>query len=132
MEERLNVNKYKVFLLILKFIPMLLAIIEFIHSIAILLGYNLLLLRWLGGASLIPLLFIYIAADVFKFCNYHKMFIYYILAIESIAYIDSLIILPISNLTMISIISMITLVFLFIILFKYVTNNKKVTSRPDR
>lgn len=128
MGEELKLSKYKIFLIILKFIPLILAILEFLHSVLVLFGYNSILIRYLGGISLIPILFIYIAADVFQFCAYHKMFIYYIVIIEFISFLDNIFQFDVSVLFMLSIIVIITILFLMLILYNYVTNNKKITT----
>ena len=35
-------------------------------------------LSYTAGIGILPLLFIYLSSSVFKFCVYHRMFIYYI------------------------------------------------------
>ena len=79
MEEKLRKRKYKIFLLFLKFLPMLCALGYLLNTtLFAIFDIDAPILSNLCGLSLLPILFIYGAAEVFEFCNYHKMFIYYI------------------------------------------------------
>jgi hypothetical protein len=46
-------------------------------------GVDIPILASIAGMSLIPLIFMYISSYVFKFCEYHRMFLHYIVAINS-------------------------------------------------
>ena len=117
VEESLNKNLYKIELGLLKIIPMLLAGIYLANSILSYLGIDIILLSAFGGMSVLPLLFLYITSYCFRFCEYHRMFLHYILFNDIINYIDYLYSIPISDkhLFVLHIIS--AGVFLFIILY---------------
>ena len=51
----------------------------------------------ISGMSLLTWLFILIATYVFRFCNYHRMFLYYILTSDIINIVDYYIGIPIST-----------------------------------
>ena len=57
---------------------MLLAFITLLNSILSYFNIDLVILSYIGGVSLIPILFIYITSYTFKFCEYHRMFLHYI------------------------------------------------------
>lgn len=85
----------------------------------------------LVGMSLFTWLFMYLAAIVFKFCNYHKMFLWFILAENIINIVDYYIELPISDFNMFAIHFSIIGILLFIILYLYVKSNKKSTAEDS-
>ena len=74
----MNKLLYKVTVIVLKILPMLLAFITLLNSILSYFNINLIILSYIGGVSLITTLFIYIASYTFKFCEYHSIFLYYI------------------------------------------------------
>lgn len=81
-------NLYKVFLVALKILPMLISLCYLLNTITAYLGYNIEIFSFIGGVSLLPWIFLYISAVVFRFCMYHKMFLFYILSDDIINYLD--------------------------------------------
>jgi len=71
----------KTFLVALKFIPFILALCYFIGTLLPLLGISF-YPGWIWGISLISFLFILAASYLFKFCFYHRIFLYYAFGIE--------------------------------------------------
>lgn len=86
------------------------------------------ILSMIGGTSFLTLLFLYVASYVFKFCNYHRMFIHYISLQQIINLIDYYIGIPINDFSFMLLGLTIFGIFLFIILYLYVTTNKKDAS----
>lgn len=127
--ENLVKSKYKIFLKILKILPVILAGSAFINSIMQILGIESIIFSILFRTSLVPALFILITSSVFEYCNYHKMLIYYIMLIELLNLIDYIFTIPLNMHGMLSLILIITAIFLFIILYLYVANNKKAFGR---
>ena len=74
----MNKLLYKVTVIVLKILPMLLAFITLLNSILSYFNIDLVILSYIGGVSLITILFIYVAYYTFKFCKYHRIFLYYI------------------------------------------------------
>ncbi len=81
-------NLYKVFLVALKILPMLISLCYLLNTITAYLGYNIEIFSFIGGVSLLPWIFLYVSAVVFRFCMYHKMFLFYILSDDIINYLD--------------------------------------------
>lgn len=81
-------NLYKVFLVALKVLPMLISLCYLFNTITAYLGYNIEIFSFIGGVSLLPWIFLYVSAAVFRFCMYHKMFLFYILSDDVINYLD--------------------------------------------
>lgn len=116
---------YKTLLILLKYIPIIIALFYVLNTITALVGIDMPVLSHIAGMSLFTWIFMYIAAWVFQFCIYHRMFLYYILITDLINIYDYYIeinydIVPI-HITLIG-------TSLFLILYFYVKHNKKLTT----
>lgn len=133
MAENFN-NKtlYKIFLLILKVIPMVISALFLLNTILSYYYIDASILSMIGGVSFFTLLFLYISSYVFKFCNYHRMFIHYISLQWIINLVDYYIGIPINDISFMLLGLTIFGIFLFIILYLYVTTNKKDASSNSR
>lgn len=130
MEGNSRSNLYKIELCLLKIMPMLLAILYLMNTILSYFNIDFSILSFLGGISLIPLLFIYISSYVFRFCIYHRMFLHYIVVNDIINLFDWYFKIPISDKHLLCIQLIIACIFLFLILYFYVDScNKKRTSK---
>ena len=103
----------------LKVIPMLLALSAMIGMILDFFGKDSSIFSFIGGVSLLPLLFLYLASYVFRFCEYHRMFLHYVVANNMLTYADYYIGLPIDNATLFMIHVFLIGVFLFLVLYYY-------------
>ena len=54
-------------------------------------------MHYVGGTSILTLAFLYLASYVFKFCEYHRMFLHYIVACNAISVIDVYFGLPVGD-----------------------------------
>lgn len=126
-EESLrNKSLYKTLLILLKYIPIIIALFYIVNTLSALFGIDLPILSNIAGMSLLTWVFMYLAALVFKFCIYHRMFLYYILVTDIINIIDYYIGIPVDSYGIMMIHSVIIGILLFIILYFYVKHNKKV------
>jgi len=123
-EERLKRRSHKLLLLVLKFIPMVTALLYALNVAFSYFGIDLPVLSHIGGMSLLTWLFIYIATFVFRFCLYHRMFLYYILVNDVLNIIDYYVGIPVSTTHLIMAHLVIACLFLFLILYFYVNRNK--------
>lgn len=74
----MNKLLYKVTVIVLKVLLMLLAFITLLNSILSYFNIDLIMLSYIGGVSLITILFIYVFSYTFKFCKYYRIFLHYI------------------------------------------------------
>lgn len=125
-EDQLRKSSHKILLLILKFIPMITALGYALNVLLAYFGIDAAILSHLCGMSLLPWLFILIATFVFRFCIYHRMFLYYILLNDLLNILDYYIGIPISTSNMIMVHMIVVCIFLFLILCIYVKHRKKV------
>lgn len=116
---------YKMELYLLKVMPMLLAAIYLVNTV--LSYYDIIIpaLSHIGGLSFIPLVFMYVSSYVFRFCNYHRMFLHYIVVNDLINLVDYYYTLPISDWELLVLHMSVAGIALFIILYLYVKGHSK-------
>lgn len=124
--EKLRKDKllYRMELGLLKILPMLVALIYFINILLSLFGIDLVILSYIGGISFIPLIFMYLSSYVFKFCEYHRMFLHYIVLDNIISIIDLYIGIPVSTKWIILIHIILFGICLFVILYLYLKSRR--------
>lgn len=125
MEKEAKLNKvlYKIFLLLLKIIPMLLAIIYFSNTICSNLGYDFIVFSIVGGMSILPTIYFYLASYVFHFCSYHRLPLHYIVLSDCISWYDYSYGIPIENRALTGL--NLGLFGFFIIIFVYLVTNER-------
>lgn len=90
---------HKAEILLLKFIPFIVAIIYFINTVLSIYIIDVPILSYIAGISLLPFIFILLSSFVFKFCVYHRIPLYYILVNDTLNTIDSYYDIPVENRT---------------------------------
>lgn len=108
---------YKLLILMLKYIPMLIALCYLLNTLASVFGLVCAVFSHIAGMSFLTWIFLYLAAVVFRFCMYHRMFLWYILIDDIINIIDYHIGIPVSDFHILGIHLIIAGIFLFIILY---------------
>ena len=125
-EERLKSKYlYKLLLLVLKVIPMITALGYALNTLFAFIGIDTPLFSNICGMSILPWLYILLSAFVFKFCIYHRMFLYYILITDILNITDYYIGIPLSTFNLFVIHALVAIVFLFLILYLYTKHHKK-------
>ena len=107
---------------------MVTALCYLLNTVFALFGIDTPILSHLSGMSLLPWLFILIATYVFRFCNYHRMFLYYILVSDIISIADYYIGIPLSTFNIIMLQFYVAGLFLFMILYLYVKHRKNIAA----
>lgn len=108
---------YRIEICMLKVIPMLIAGCYFLNTSLSYIGIESPLFSYIGGLSLLPLLFLYLSSFVFRFCLYHRMFLYYVFVSDIISYYDLYIGISVSDRDLFVLNEIIASTFLFIILY---------------
>ena len=120
MEESLrNKRLYKVFLAVLKALPIAFALCAVLNTVLSFLAIDLVILSYIGGISFLSLLFMYLSSYVFNFCAYHRIFLDYAVINNIINVIDLYIGIPVTDLGMLCIQMIILFVVLVIALILY-------------
>ena len=129
VEVNLNKTLYKIQLYLLKVIPMVMAFIYLLNTVLSYYDIDLEIFSYLASNSVLTLLFLYISSYVFKFCEYHRMFIHYTTFIWALNILDLYIGIPINDRELLVMYLSITGIFLFVILYLYVKSHRKATKR---
>ena len=128
-KENINKNLYKLTIITLKFLPIVMAsafmISNLVHISIIQIICHII------GHNVAQFLFIYLTSNVFRFCNYHRIFIHYLVLIETINVIDWYIGIPVSDKAMQITHIVISVVFIAIAVKMYYNKNIKCIKDKD-
>lgn len=117
MEEKLSKKMVKNFVLATKVLPMIIAAIYFLNSTISFFYGNDIPLNYLGGVSLLPVLYLYLASYTFKLCEYYRMYLHYIIVINIINIYDYYIGIPIDDISMYLLCVLLTTITMFIVIY---------------
>lgn len=93
--RRSNIS-HKVLILVVKYIPLIITLCYILNIILFKFEIDAPVLSNIAGVSLLTWVFLYLSNIVFKFCIYHRMFLYYILITDLINIYDFYFGIPIS------------------------------------
>lgn len=118
-------HKSKLFLGFLKILPMLMAAMYLANTVLSYFYVESRLFSYLSSLGIIPWAFIMAASYRLRFCEYHRMFLWYILANNLICWTDERFALPIDNWSYFMLHIIIAGLFLFLVLYYHQKRNKK-------
>lgn len=110
MEHNINQSLYKIELYWIKIIPILLAVFSFTDTILSYIGINTEIIAYIN--AIIVWLFLLLSSIIFKFCKWHRLFLYYILTENLINTYDCAYTIPLDLKNMIVVQLMIILIFI--------------------
>lgn len=125
VEESLSKKLYKVELILLKALPVVIAVFYMLNTILSYFYIDNMFISNIAGVSFLPLLFLYVSSYVFRFCSYHRMFLHYIAIDDCLAMYDYYIGIPVSDKDTILIHLALIGISLLLILYLYVKHHKK-------
>lgn len=125
VEANLNKALYKIQLYLLKVIPMVMAFICLLNTTLSYFDIDVPALSYIASNSILTIMFLYISSYVFKFCEYHRMFMHYTTVTWILNVVDEYISIPIGDLPYLLVQLIIAGVSLFIILYLYVKSHKQ-------
>lgn len=129
MEGNLRSKLYKAEIALIKALLFLLAVL---YLIATILDYYMISSTIINYIALgILYVFIYISSYVFKFCEYHRMPIHYIVLINILSVYDVYIGIPLDTFRLMQMYAIVTCLFVFLTVYLYVKNHKKPTSKDN-
>lgn len=133
VEERLR-NKflYKIFLIALKYIPVLVTLSYIINTLLYWFDIDLSVLSNISGMSLLTWLFMYVATYVFRFCEYHRLLLYFILVDDGINIYDYYFTIPLEDHIMLELHTALIGILVIVLLVNHVKNNKRTTAKDSR
>ena len=130
MEENLRSKTlYKAEIVLLKVIPMLLALVYLSNTVlSYLFDLDLIIFSYIGSVSILTLGFLYLSSYVFRFCEYHRIFLHYVLVNELLNTYDTHIGVPLDDREFFCIHLIIIGISLFLILYLHAKSNKRANS----
>lgn len=128
----MNKLLYKIELCLVKAMPMIYALLSLLNTTLSYFNIEAVILSYIGSVSLVTLLLLYVTSYVFKFCEYHRMFIHYTTVTWILNIIDLYIGIPVSDLGYLGIQLIIAGISLFIILHLYAKSHKKFITKAIR
>ena len=127
VEKLRRSNLHKLLLLVLKYIPMVIALCYMLNTM-----FYIEPLSNIAGVSLLTWIFLYLASVVFEFCSYHRMFLWYILIDDILNIVDYYWNIPISTDNLIRIHNILAVITLFIVLVLYAKSNKVIIRKNNK
>lgn len=131
-EERYVKSKlgYKLLILAIKYIPLIITLFYILNVLLYWFNIDTPVISNIAGVSLLTWVVLFLSAIVFKFCIYHRLFLYYILISDLITIYDFYIGIPLSTRAILEIQSILIGILIFSILFihlkTYDKSNKKL------
>ena len=116
-ENVINKKLYKLFLLVSKVLPMILA---FCHLLNIVLSYFYIedhILNYMSGISILTILYLYLVSYIIKLCSYYRMFLHYCVIINIINVYDYYIGIPFNDKELFMLYIVLTIITMFIVLY---------------
>ena len=124
-DKNINKNLYKIFLILLKYTPMFLAIMQSLIVFTNFLGLNLQIISFMGGVSLPFIIMLFIMSYVFRFCYLYRIPLIYLFSIWSIATTDLFIGIPLSTINMFRLYAFVFGIFIItFVVYMYKNRNK--------
>lgn len=116
-EEKLNKTSVRVLVLTTKVLPILIAIIQFLNVVISFFHGNDIPLNYIGGISLFPLLYLYLASYTFKLCEYYRMFLHYSVVANLINIYDFYFGIPIADMDYLLLMVMLTIITMLVVIY---------------
>ena len=113
----MNKRMYKLELICVKYVPILIALITLINVILYYFDIDFELINYIAGTSFLTMIPMYISSYVYKFCEYHRMFLHYIVVNKVVMMIDLYIGIPLGDFMLLVLYLIIAGIFAFLALY---------------
>ena len=100
-----------------KYVPILIALITLIDVILYYFDIDFELINYIAGTSFLTMIPMYISSYVYKFCEYHRMFLHYIVVNKVVMMIDLYIGIPLGDFMLLVLYLIIAGIFAFLALY---------------
>lgn len=112
----MNKRMYKLELICVKYVPILIALITLIDVILYYFDIDFELINYIADTSFLTMIPMYISSYVYKFCEYHRMFLHYIVVNKVVMMIDLYIGIPLGDFMLLVLYLIIAGIFAFLAL----------------
>lgn len=113
----MNKRIYKLELICVKYVPILIALITLIDVILYYFDIDFELINYIADTSFLTMIPMYISSYVYKFCEYHRMFLHYIVVNKVVMMIDLYIGIPLGDFMLLVLYLIIAGIFAFLALY---------------
>ena len=113
----MNKRMCKLELICVKYVPILIALITLIDVILYYFDIDFELINYIAGTSFLTMIPMYISSYVYKFCEYHRMFLHYIVVNKVVMMIDLYIGIPLGDFMLLVLYLIIAGIFAFLALY---------------
>lgn len=113
----MNKRMYKLELICVKYVPILIALITLIDVILYYFDIDFELINYIAGTSFLTMIPMYISSYIYKFCEYHRMFLHYIVVNKVVMMIDLYIGIPLGDFMLLVLYLIIAGIFAFLALY---------------
>lgn len=113
----MNKRMYKLELICVKYVPTLIALITLIDVILYYFDIDFELINYIAGTFFLTMIPMYISSYVYKFCEYHRMFLHYIVVNKVVMMIDLYIGIPLGDFMLLVLYLIIAGIFAFLALY---------------
>lgn len=115
--KSINKNQIKLFVLVSKGLPMVLALCHLLNCIFGYFDWNNIILGYISGISILTISYLYFISYLIKLCGYYRMFLHYCVIIDIINIYDYYIGIPISDKSLMFLYGGVTIILMFIIIY---------------
>lgn len=113
----MNKRMYKLELICVEYVPILIALITLVDVILYYFDINFELINYIAGTSFLTMIPMYISSYVYKFCEYHRMFLHYIVINKIVMMLDLYIGIPLGDFMLLVLYLIIAGIFAFLALY---------------
>ena len=117
VEKSVNKKKMKVFVLVSKVLPMVLALCHLLNCVFGCFGWNNIILCYISGISILTVGYLYLVSYLIKLCGYYRMFLHYCVIIDVINIYDYYIGIPISNIKLLMVYCGLTIILMLSVIY---------------
>ena len=115
--KSINRNQMKLFMLVSKVLPMVLALCHLLNCIFGYVGWNNVILGYISGISILTVGYLYLVSYLIKLCGYYRMFLHYCVIIDIINIYDYYIGILVSDRNLMLLYGGVTIILIFIIIY---------------
>lgn len=107
----------RLFVLVSKVLPMILALCHLLNCIFGYIGWNNIILGYISGISILTVGYLYLVSYLINLCRYYRMFLHYCVIIDIINIYDYYIGIPITDVELFFLFTIISIITMFVIIY---------------
>ena len=115
--KSVNKNQMKLFVLVSKVLPMVLALCHLLNCIFGYISWNNIILGYISGISILTVGYLYFVSYLINLCEYYRMFLHYCVIIDIINIYDYYICILVNDRNLMFLYGGVTIVLMFIIIY---------------